>query len=68
MAAHELVHYLRQRPSFHLATKIWRLWRETGFTGMRWRFRLLRSQTRGYAQWLETQETSEASERDPPGR
>jgi O-antigen biosynthesis protein len=64
MAKYELLQYLRQRPFALLTSKIWCLWRETGFTGMRWRFRLLRSQTRGYRQWLEIQETREASERD----
>jgi O-antigen biosynthesis protein len=64
MATRELLHYLRQRPSALLASKIWRLWRDTGLTGMRWRFRLLRWQTHGYAQWLEMQATNEATERD----
>lgn len=63
MAAHGLLRFLRQRPPGRLAAKAWRLWRDAGLAGLRWRLRLLRRQTRGYAHWLEAQAANEAANR-----
>ena len=53
MGVFELYRYLRQRPWGTLVKKVLRLWRETGGRGVLWRYRLLHSQTFGYARWLQ---------------
>ena len=57
-----LLHHLRQRPAGRLAAKVFRLWRTTGLAGLRWRWRLLRAQTQGYARWLREQAIRTAAE------
>lgn len=63
MAAHGLLRFLGQRPPGRLAAKAWRLWRDAGLAGLRWRLRLLRHQTRGYAHWLQAQAANETADR-----
>lgn len=63
MQSSGLLHHLRQRPVGRLAAKIFRLWRTTGLAGLRWRWRLLRAQTQGYARWLREQGAHTAAER-----
>lgn len=63
MAINGLFRFLRQRPSVPLAVKVFRIWHQAGLAGLRWRLRLLRHQTRGYAHWLQAQAANEAADR-----
>ena len=63
MRPRRILSYLVQRPAFHIAAKVWRLWRAAGVSGIYWRFRLLRGQTQGYAAWLHSEATQEVANR-----
>ncbi len=63
MTIHGLVRFLRQRPLFLLAVKVFRVWQRGGLSGLRWRQRLLQHQTSGYAQWLQAESEHMASDR-----
>ncbi len=53
MPVHAFVRFLRQRPLFLLVIKVFRVWRRSGLSGLRWRKRLLHHQSADYGQWLQ---------------
>lgn len=63
MSVANFCRYLRQRPVNRLVAKAWRILRESGVTGLRWRLQLLDQQNRGYSRWLQKEAANETAER-----
>ncbi|WP_172838771.1 glycosyltransferase family 2 protein [Solemya velesiana gill symbiont] len=59
-----MIDFVRQRPLVLLAKKMFRVWRRSGLSGVRWRKRLLHHQTIGYAQWLMAERQQLSMERE----
>lgn len=59
----DLPRALRQRPTFRLGEKVWRVWHRGGLAGLWWQLRQLDSQTRGYTDWLKRDDANAVGEK-----